>query len=260
MTTATVTELPATAAGLLAFARSRREAADRMEAELLQAAVHWALLHPARGEGDEAGFTLPGSEHVEPIAGEGCPAVSEFCIAEFGAVVGLPTVSANALPRPGARAGPPPAPAVAPGTGRHLPSLEGAPDRRHHHPCRARARGCRLRRPPGRALRTQDRNCRGRPARRRGHRRLPPRPRRQPPPATPRTPGTSPSRMTRISSTAPCASRPSSTLPTPSTSATPLPAAPRRASSSGRRAPGRPPGQGRRGHGPHPAGARPRSR
>ncbi len=95
MTTATVTELPATAAGLLAFARSRREAADRMEAELLQAAVHWALLHPARGEGDEAGFTLPGSEHVEPIAGEGCPAVSEFCIAEFGAVVGLPTVSAK---------------------------------------------------------------------------------------------------------------------------------------------------------------------
>lgn len=95
MTTATATELPATAAGLLEFARSRREAADRMEAELLRAAVDWALLHPARGEGDEAGFTLPGSEHVEPIAGEGCPAVSEFCIAEFGAVVGLSTVSAK---------------------------------------------------------------------------------------------------------------------------------------------------------------------
>lgn len=95
MTTATATELPATAAGLLEFARSRREAADRMEAELLQAAADWALLHPARGEGDEAGFTLPGSEHVEPIAGEGCPAVSEFCIAEFGAVVGLSTISAK---------------------------------------------------------------------------------------------------------------------------------------------------------------------
>ena len=66
-----------------------------MEAELLQAAVDWALLHPARDAGDEAGFTLPGSEHVEPIAGEGCPAVSEFCIAEFGAVVGLTTVSAK---------------------------------------------------------------------------------------------------------------------------------------------------------------------
>jgi hypothetical protein len=95
MTTATVTELPATPAGLLAFARSRREAADRMEADLLQAAVDWALLHPARGTGDMAGFTLPGSEHVEPIAGQGCPAVSEFCIAEFGAVVGLSTVSAK---------------------------------------------------------------------------------------------------------------------------------------------------------------------
>jgi hypothetical protein len=94
MTTAAA-ELPETPAGLLAFARSRREAADRMEAELLRAAVDWALLHPARGAGDEAGFTLPGSEHVEPIAGHGCPAVSEFCIAEFGAVVELTTVSAK---------------------------------------------------------------------------------------------------------------------------------------------------------------------
>ena len=95
MATATATELPETPGGLLAFARSRREAADRMEADLLRAAADWALLHPARGAGDEAGFTLPGSEHVEPIAGEGCPAVSEFCIAEFGAVVGLSTVSAK---------------------------------------------------------------------------------------------------------------------------------------------------------------------
>ena len=95
MSTATTTDLRATPAGVLEFARSRRTAADRMEAELLEAAVDWALLHPARDAGDEAGFTLPGSEHVEPIAGEGCPAVSEFCIAEFGAVVGLPTVSAK---------------------------------------------------------------------------------------------------------------------------------------------------------------------
>ncbi len=95
MTTAVATELPETPAGLLAFARSRRDAADRMEADLLQAAVDWALLHPARGAGDEAGFTLPGSEHVEPIAGQGCPAVSEFCIAEFGAVLGLTTISAK---------------------------------------------------------------------------------------------------------------------------------------------------------------------
>ncbi len=94
MTTAASVEFPESAAGLLAFARSRREAADRMEADLLRAAVEWALLHPARSEGDAAGFTLPG-EHVEPIAGQGCPAVSEFCIAEFGAVVGLSTVSAK---------------------------------------------------------------------------------------------------------------------------------------------------------------------
>lgn len=95
MTTAVATELPETPAGLLAFARSRRDAADRIEADLLQAAVDWALLHPARDGSDEAGFTLPGSEHVEPIAGQGCPAVSEFCIAEFGAVLGLTTVSAK---------------------------------------------------------------------------------------------------------------------------------------------------------------------
>ena len=95
MTAPIAIELPETPAGLLAFARSRRATADRMEADLLQAAVQWALFHPARDAGDEAGFTLPGSEHVEPIAGEGCPAVSEFCIAEFGAVVGLATVSAK---------------------------------------------------------------------------------------------------------------------------------------------------------------------
>ncbi|CAA9392461.1 MAG: hypothetical protein AVDCRST_MAG32-2416, partial [uncultured Nocardioides sp.] len=42
-------------------------------------------------------FTVPGSEHEEPIAGEGCPAVAEFCVAELGAVLGMSTVSAKRL-------------------------------------------------------------------------------------------------------------------------------------------------------------------
>jgi hypothetical protein len=86
---------PATPAEVLEAARAVTAAADRAEAEKLTAAVQWALLHPATDLGDEAGFTTPGSDHVEPIAGEGCPSVSEFAIAEFGAVIGLSTVSAK---------------------------------------------------------------------------------------------------------------------------------------------------------------------
>lgn len=86
---------PATPAEVLEAARAVTAAADRAEAGKLTAAVQWALLHPATDLGDEAGFTTPGSDHVEPVAGEGCPSVSEFSIAEFGAVIGLSTVSAK---------------------------------------------------------------------------------------------------------------------------------------------------------------------
>ena len=42
-------------------------------------------------------FTVAGCEHEEPIAGEGCPRVAEFCVAELGAVLGMSTVSAKRL-------------------------------------------------------------------------------------------------------------------------------------------------------------------
>ncbi|WP_248581250.1 hypothetical protein [Nocardioides sp. InS609-2] len=94
----TTSELPDTASAVLAFARSSRAAADREEANLLVAACEWADLHPASSVLDAAAFLLPGgSEHEEPVAGPGAPLVAEFCIAEFGAVLGISTVSAKHL-------------------------------------------------------------------------------------------------------------------------------------------------------------------
>ncbi|WP_426246700.1 HNH endonuclease signature motif containing protein [Nocardioides sp. LHG3406-4] len=83
-------ELPDIASAVLAFARSRRQMADRAEAELLVAACEWADLHPAESVSDAAAFTVPGGgEHEEPVAGPGAPLVAEFCIPEFGAVLDL---------------------------------------------------------------------------------------------------------------------------------------------------------------------------
>ncbi|MBA3780673.1 MAG: HNH endonuclease [Nocardioides sp.] len=94
----TTSELPDTASAVLAFARSSRVTADRAEAELLVAACQWADLHPASSASDAAAFLIPGgSEHEEPVAGPGAPLVAEFCIAEFGAVLGISTVSAKHL-------------------------------------------------------------------------------------------------------------------------------------------------------------------
>ncbi len=94
----TTSELPDTASAVLAFARSRRRIADAVEAELLVAACDWADLHPAETIHDAAAFWLGGgSEHEEPVAGPGAPLVAEFCIAEFGAVLGISTVSAKHL-------------------------------------------------------------------------------------------------------------------------------------------------------------------
>ena len=82
-TAITTSEVPDTPSAVLAFARSRRDVADRAEAELLVAARSWADLHPATSVDDAAAFLLPGgSEHEEPVVGEGAPWVAEFCIAE----------------------------------------------------------------------------------------------------------------------------------------------------------------------------------
>ncbi|WP_426246674.1 HNH endonuclease [Nocardioides sp. LHG3406-4] len=97
-TAITTSELPDTAAAVLAFARSRRQVADRAEAELLVAACEWADLHPAESVSDAAAFTVPGGgEHEEPVAGPGAPLVAELCIPEFGAVLGLSTTATKQL-------------------------------------------------------------------------------------------------------------------------------------------------------------------
>src|SRR3954447_3517274 len=81
-----------TAAGVLAFARDRRAAADAAEADLLRAACAWADLHPAESITDAVRF----GDTPVPVAGPGAPLVAEFCVAEFAAAVGLPTETGKA--------------------------------------------------------------------------------------------------------------------------------------------------------------------
>lgn len=84
-------------AELLAAAVDCRRVADAAEAELLGLACAWADAHPPESLHDAATFQIPGTEAEEQIAGEGCPLVAEFCVAEFGAVLGMSTVSAKRM-------------------------------------------------------------------------------------------------------------------------------------------------------------------
>ncbi|WP_168218619.1 HNH endonuclease signature motif containing protein [Nocardioides eburneiflavus] len=85
------------AAELLALARSRKSAEDRAAADLLDVAARWADLHPPESIHAAASFTVPGSQHEEPIAGEGAPLVAEFCCAELGTVLGITSTAAKKL-------------------------------------------------------------------------------------------------------------------------------------------------------------------
>ncbi len=86
-----------TASDLLALARDRKAAEDQAAAELLEIAARWADLHPPESIHAAAAFTVPGCEHEEPIAGQGCPLVAEFCIAELGTVLAISTTAAKKL-------------------------------------------------------------------------------------------------------------------------------------------------------------------
>ncbi|MCY4725142.1 DUF222 domain-containing protein [Nocardioides sp. STR2] len=86
-----------TASALLALARDQRIAEDMAAAQLLVTAARWADLHPPESIHSAAAFTVPGSEHEEPIAGEGAPLVAEFCLAELGGVLGVSTTAAKKL-------------------------------------------------------------------------------------------------------------------------------------------------------------------
>ena len=88
--------VPDSAAGVLAFARERRAAADRAEADLLQAAVQWAVIHPAETLEDAESYRphsrlWSGTEEPIALAGPGAPLVAEFSVGEFAAAVGLGT-------------------------------------------------------------------------------------------------------------------------------------------------------------------------
>ena len=97
ITAAEADNQPETPAGLLAYARERRRTADRAETELLQAACWWADLHPAESLDDAATIGDCYADTSLPLAGEGAPLVTEFSIAEFAAVVGLPTEFGKAM-------------------------------------------------------------------------------------------------------------------------------------------------------------------
>jgi hypothetical protein len=84
-------------ADLLATIRSARADENRAAAQQLTLAAQWADLHPPESVHSAASFTVPGSQHEEPIAGEGAPLVAEFCVAELGTTLGITTTAAKKL-------------------------------------------------------------------------------------------------------------------------------------------------------------------
>src|SRR6476620_7455004 len=81
-----------TAAGVLAFARDRRAAADAAEVDLLRAACSWADLHPAESIYDAVRF----GDTPVPVAGPGATLDGEFCVADFLANDAVPTETGKA--------------------------------------------------------------------------------------------------------------------------------------------------------------------
>jgi hypothetical protein len=86
-----------TPAGLLASIRQARLAEDAAAARQLELAARWADLHPPESIHSAAVFIVPGSQTEEPIAGDGCPLVAEFCVAELGTALGISTAAAKRL-------------------------------------------------------------------------------------------------------------------------------------------------------------------
>jgi hypothetical protein len=89
------------AAAVLVAARDFRKEANAAEAGVLAKAVEWAHLHVVDDLDDAAtlwsGSKTMGQDTGIPIAGDGCPLVSEFAVAEFATALGLPAVSGQQL-------------------------------------------------------------------------------------------------------------------------------------------------------------------
>ena len=208
----------------------RRDGREAAAARQLDLAARWADLHPPESIHSAAAFTVPGTDHEEPLAGEGCPLVAEFCIAELGTVLGISSTSAkklighalelrHRLPRLWSQ--------VQSG---HVPGVAGTVGRGGHHPLHAFAdpRGRCVRGRAGRCGRRPHRSRAARPAGRGDHQAVRPRhvgPGRRSRGRLPvsRPSPRDPARRGRPLRRAPCGSRPSSTSPTPSTSTTPCP-------------------------------------
>src|SRR5512139_1896457 len=84
-------------AGVLAAARAAKAEEDAAAARVLTAAVEWARLHQVEDLDDAAtwwsGSRTLGRDTGIPIAGQGCPLVSEFAVAEFATAVGMSQTS-----------------------------------------------------------------------------------------------------------------------------------------------------------------------
>ena len=107
MTSTTAPALPDTPAELLRAVRDLKKTADRADIEMMRLAVHWADLHLADPEFAEACFTSP-----KTFAGEGSPAIDEFCVPEFATMLGRTNDSAGRVPHRLRRARLPPPPPV----------------------------------------------------------------------------------------------------------------------------------------------------
>lgn len=94
-----LSDAPDTAAAALGDLCAAAGRQRRAEADLLAAALRWALLHPAEGgsptSSDAATFTEDGQ--CEPISGPGCPGVAEWSVPEFAAALGVDGTHAKRL-------------------------------------------------------------------------------------------------------------------------------------------------------------------
>ena len=89
-----------TAGQVLTTTREMKRLEDAAAAGRLLLACAWADRHPALEPGEEATFVTRdpdgGGLHT-PISGRGCPQVTEYAVAEFGAVLGESTAAAKTL-------------------------------------------------------------------------------------------------------------------------------------------------------------------
>ncbi|MBB3045582.1 DUF222 domain-containing protein [Nocardioides soli] len=81
---------------VLEFAGACAETARRAEVDLLRAAYHWALAHPA-DRLDPATSARPGRGRPRQWGGEGTPEVGEFAAAELGVRIGRSPYAASRL-------------------------------------------------------------------------------------------------------------------------------------------------------------------